>query len=325
MRNQASPTRMPVCWLPALLAAALCLVLLGAAQARAEGRISIIVNDPENPYWAAEGEVAKATATELGYKAVIAAHGGDPLIEGTHVDSAVAAGVDAIILDPANATDSAVAIQRAKAAGVPVFIVNAGLAQPGLAIAQLLSNNAQGAELGARRWLEDMGTHGSYIELLGASTDPNAEIRSRGYAAVVGAEQGLSRVGAIAADWSRDQGYEQTRKLLAERPLITGILAGNDEMALGAVAALKEAGRLDTVTVGGFDGSPDAVAAVLSGEIAYTVLQPVAIFAAEAVRQADHYIRTGTPRESREVQFFDCLLIDSSNAARVTGPFVLGE
>ncbi len=53
-------------------------------------------------------------------------------------------------------------------------------------------------------------------------------------------------------------------------------------MALGAIAALKEAGQLEGVIVGGFDGSPDAVEAVKAGEMAYTVLQPVAVFSREA-------------------------------------------
>ncbi|WP_343502602.1 substrate-binding domain-containing protein [Alloyangia pacifica] len=295
------------------------------AQARAEGRISIIVNNPENPYWAAEGDVAKATATELGYKAVVTAHEGNPLIEGARVDAAIAAGVDAIILDPADATDSAETVRRAKSAGIPVFIVNAGLAMPGLAVAQLLSNNAQGAELGARRWLQAMGETGSYVELLGAAADPNAAIRSKGFANILGAAERLHRVAATPADWNRTRAYEETRKLLASHPQITGVIAGNDEMALGAVAALKEAGRLASVTVGGFDGSPDAVTAVAAGELVYTVLQPVALFAEEAVRQADHYIRTGKPREKREVRFFDCLLIDAGTAGNMTSAFVLGD
>lgn len=49
-------------------------------------------------------------------------------------------------------------------------------------------------------------------------------------------------------------------------------------MALGAIAALKEAGKIDQVKVGAFDGSPDAVDAVKAGTLAYTVLQPVAVF-----------------------------------------------
>ena len=71
------------------------------------------------------------------------------------------------------------------------------------------------------------------------------------------------------------------------------MISGNDEMALGAVAALKEAGKLSQVKVGGFDGSPDAVEAIKAGELQYTVLQPVAVFSQKAVEQADAFIKTG--------------------------------
>ena len=64
-------------------------------------------------------------------------------------------------------------------------------------------------------------------------------------------------------------------------PNINGVLSGNDEMALGAIAALKEAGKLDGVVVSGFDGNTDAIDAINAGELAYTVLQPVAGVAKE--------------------------------------------
>jgi len=94
-------------------------------------------------------------------------------------------------------------------------------------------------------------------------------------------------------------------------------------MALGAIAALKEAGKLEGVVVGGFDGSPDAVEAVKAGEMAYTVLQPVAVFSREAVIQADYYIKNGTPMVSEEKQLFDCLLITPDNVADYTAAFTL--
>ena len=55
------------------------------------------------------------------------------------------------------------------------------------------------------------------------------------------------------------------QSLLQANPNVKGVISGNDEMALGAIAALKEAGKLKQVTVGGFDGSPDAVDAVKEG------------------------------------------------------------
>ena len=79
------------------------------------------------------------------------------------------------------------------------------------------------------------------------------------------------------------------------------------------------------MTVGGFDGSPDAVEAIKAGEMAYTVLQPVAVFSREAVIQADHYIKNGEPMVAEEKQLFDCLLITPDNVANYTAPFTLSE
>lgn len=103
------------------------------------------------------------------------------------------------------------------------------------------------------------------------------------------------------------------------------MIAGNDEMALGAIAALKEAGKLAGVKVGGFDGSPDAVAAVAAGEMEYTVLQPVAVFAAEAIKQADSFIKTGATGAATEKQLFDCQLITKANVDKYSAPFTLSE
>ncbi len=72
--------------------------------------------------------------------------------------------------------------------------------------------------------------------------------------------------------------------------------------------------------VGGFDGSPDAVAAIKAGELQYTVLQPVAVFSAEAVKQADSFIKTGKTGASSEKQLFDCLLITPDNVSKYTAP-----
>ena len=133
----------------------------------------------------------------------------------------------------------------------------------------------------------------------------------------------LEKKAQEVANWDRTQGYSKMQSMLQANPDISGVISGNDEVALGAIAALKEAGALGGKIVGGFDGSPDAVDAVRAGELSYTVLQPVAVFAEEAVRQADHFIKNGELAVAEEKQLFDCLLIDSSNVDNYTGPFVL--
>ena len=298
---------------------------LMAQAAMADGLISIIVNDPSNPYWFTEGEVAKATAEELGYDANVAAHKGDTNTESNLVDTAITNQAKAIILDPANDDGSVGAVKKAVEAGIPVFIVNAEINQSGLAKAQLVSNNAQGAALGAMAWVEAIGGEGSYVELFGAPSDNNAQTRSNGFETVLTQYPDLEKKAQEVANWDRTQGYSKMQSMLQANPDIKGVISGNDEMALGAIAALKEAGQLEGMVVGGFDGSPDAVDAVKAGELTYTVLQPVAIFAEEAVRQADHFITNGELMVAEEKQLFDCMLIDESNVENYTAAFTLDQ
>lgn len=308
-----------------LLLGAVAAMPLMASAASAEGLISIIVNDPANPYWFTEGEVAKATAESMGYTANVAAHKGDTNTESTLVDTAITNKSAAIILDPANADGSVGAVKKAVEAGIPVILVNAEINQEGLAKAQLVSNNAQGAALGAETWVSMVGESGTYVELFGNPSDNNAATRSNGYETVITQYPDLVKAGKEVANWDRTQGYQKMQSLLQANPNINGVISGNDEMALGAIAALKEAGKLDQVKVGGFDGSPDAVAAVKAGEMQYTVLQPVAVFAAEAVKQADSFIKTGSTGAATEKQLFDCLLITAENVDKYTAAFTLSE
>lgn len=307
-----------------LLAAATALPLM-ASPVLAKDLISIIVTDPANPYWFTEGEVAKATAEKLGYEANVSAHKGDTNVESNLVDAAITNGAKALILDPANADGSVGVVKKATAAGIPVFLVNAEINESGIAKAQLVSNNAQGAALGAVAWQELVGEKASYVEFFGNPADNNAATRSNGYNTVLSQYPDLKKVAEEVANWDRTQGYNKMQSIIQAHDKIDAVISGNDEMALGAIAALKEAGKLDGVIVGGFDGSPDAVDAVKAGELAYTVLQPVAVFSREAVEQADYFIKNGKTKVADEKQLFDCLLITKDNVANYTGPFVLSE
>ena len=303
------------------------IVLAGAARpaTAAGGLISIIVNDPSNPYWLTEGKVASAEAERLGYKATVGASKGDTNTEANLIDTAVTNRAVAIILDPANASGSVGAVKRAIAANIPVFLVNAEINQSGLAKAQLVSNNAQGAAVGAQQWVKGVGQHGNYVELLGSPSDNNAATRSNGYTSVLSQYTGLVKAGSQVANWDRTQGHDKMQNLLQAHPDIVGVISGNDEMALGAIAALKESGKLAGIKVGGFDGSPDAIAAIKSGELQYTVLQPVAVFSKKAVDEADSFLKTGKTGVAREKQLFNCVLITKAIVGRYTAPFTLGQ
>lgn len=287
---------------------------------KAGGLITIIVNDPANPYWKTEGDIASATAKDLGYKATVGAHKGDANTENTLIDTAISNKSVAITLDPANADGSIAAVKKADAAGIPVFLVNAEINETGLAKAQLVANNAQGAALGAQEFVKAMGDKGTYVELFGAPSDNNAQTRSNGFSTVISQYPELKKAGQEVADWDRTKGHDKMQSLMQANSTINGVLSGNDEMALGAIAALKEADKLSGVVVGGFDGAPDAVDAIKAGEMAYTVLQPVAVYSKDAVTMADEFIRTGkAPAEEKKA--YDCILINKENVDKMTGAF----
>ncbi len=267
--------------------------------------------------------MAAAEAKKLGYTSTVGASKGDTNTESNLIDTAITNKAVAIILDPANASGSVGAVKKAIAANIPVLLVNAEINQDGLAKAQLVSNNAQGAALGAQQWVKAVGSKGNYVELLGAPSDNNAATRSNGYDTVLSQYDDLKKVGSQVANWDRTQGHDKMQSLLQAHPDVIGVISGNDEMALGAIAALKEAGKLSSIKVGGFDGSPDAVAAIKAGELQYTVLQPVATFSAKAVDEADSFIKTGKTGAATEKQLFDCLLVTKANADKMTAPFTL--
>ncbi|EAU41020.1 Periplasmic binding protein/LacI transcriptional regulator [Fulvimarina pelagi HTCC2506] len=309
----------------AAMASATLLAGAGVSMAQDKGLMTIIVNDPANPYWKTEGDVAQATAEEMGYQASVSAHKGDTNVESNLIDTAITNQSAAILLDPANADGSIGAVKKAVDAGIPVFLINAEINETGLAKAQLVSNNAQCAADGAVKWVELAGDDAQYVEFFGNPADNNAATRSNGYETVLSQYPDLEKLAQETANWDRTQGYNKMQSILQANPNVGAVISGNDEMALGAIAALKEAGKFsEGMVVGGFDGNPDAVDSVKAGEMSYTVLQPVAEFAAEAVRQADALIQNGTEPET-EKQQFNCSLITPDNVDQMTGPFTLGS
>ncbi len=288
-----------------------------------KGLIAVITVDLGNPYWQAEANTAEKVIADLGYESSINAHNGDPSEQDRLIDAAISSKAQAIILDPAGADESVAAVQKATDADIPVFLVNAEISEQGIAKSQIVSNNAQGATIGAEAWVESMGGAGTYVELFGDPTDNNAQVRSDGYAAVISAYPDLSKVGMETANWDRAEGKSKMEGLLAAHPDLTGVIAGNDEMALGAIEALTDAGKIGNVKVLGFDGNADAVEAVKAGTMIATVLQPIVAGTTAAIEQADSFIRTGETGVSEEKQSIDCVLINPDNTASYVSPFVL--
>lgn len=297
----------------AITAGGLLLAGCGSSQP-GSGRklIAIITPSNDNPFFKAEAETAASRAGELGYATSINSHDDDAHKQDQLIDVAIASSAAAIILDNAGADASVAAVRKAKSAGIPTFLIDREINANGIAVSQIVSNNYQGATIGAQEFVRLMGEKGSYIELVGRESDTNAAIRSRGFHDVLDKYDGLKQAGRQSANWSQTEAFQKIETMIQGNRDIKGVIAGNDTMALGAAAALKNAG-LERVIVVGFDGSPDAIASIRDGAIKATVLQPAATISKLAVEQVHKYL-TGGSTGVPEKQSIDCELVTPANA-----------
>jgi erythritol transport system substrate-binding protein len=305
----------------------LSVVALGLASAMsgaafAADTIAIITPSHDNPFFKAEADGAAAKAKELGYETMVLVHDDDANKQNQLFDSAIAAGVKAIILDNAGADASVAAVQKAKDKDIPSFLIDREITTTGVAVSQIVSNNYQGAQLGAEEFVKLMGEEGNYAELLGKESDTNAGIRSQGYHDVIDQYSDMKLVAKQTANWSQTEAYTVMESILQAHPDIKGVISGNDTMAMGAYAALEAAGRKDVIVVG-FDGSNDVRDSIKNGGIKATVLQPAYQQAQNAVEQADKFIKTGSTG-LEEKQLMDCILINADNADKLE-TFALSE
>ncbi len=295
-------------------AVAIPLLLLAGCGARARRPlVAILVPSEDNPFFKAEADAAARRATELGYRVRVDSHEDDAYRQDNLIDSAIASNAAILILDNAGTDASISAVRRAAKAGIQCFLIDREINAEGIAKAQIVSDNDQGARLVAAEFARVMGGKGAYAELLGRESDTNARVRTEGFHAVLDKVPGLKLVAAQSANWSQAEAFSKTETMLQGHPEITGIIAGNDTMALGAAAAVKSAG-LKGIKIVGFDGSPDAIAAIQAGAIQATALQPAVLISRLAVDEANKLLKTGTTGKP-ERQVIPCELVTKANAS----------
>lgn len=296
----------------ACCALALVLLLSGCHKPDTRPLLFIIVPSQDNPFFKAEADAAAAEADKLHFRVRVDAHEDDSYRQDNLIDAAIASGASAILLDNAGSDSSIAAVRRATAAGIPVFLMDRGIDAQGIAKAQIVADNLQGAQLVARQFATALHNTGNYAELLGRESDTNAQVRHRGFHSVLDNDPALKMVAAQSANWSQSEGFSKTETILQAHPEINGIIAGNDTMALGALAAVRSAGRHD-ITIVGFDGSPDAISAITNGDLDATTLQPAVVIARLTVDEANQFLKTGSTGKP-ELQSIPCELVTRQNA-----------
>ncbi len=130
---------------------------------------------------------------------------------------------------------------------------------------------------------ELVGEGANVAELEGIPGSSAARERGKGFHNV--ADKSLKVVAKQAADFDRAKGLSVMENILQANSDIKAVFAHNDEMALGALEALKSAGKTDVVVVG-FDATEDAVKAVNDGRMAATVAQKPELIGEKAMQTA---------------------------------------
>ncbi len=284
--------------------------------------IYVITPSHSNPFFKTEADTASAKAEELGYEVKAVSHDDDATKQSELFDNAIADKAAAIVCDNAGADATVEAVQKARDAGIPTFLIDREINMDGVAISQIVANNYQGAKAIAEEWVEAMGEEGKYAELLGKESDTNAGVRSSAFHEVIDQYDTFEMVAQQTANWEQTEGYEKTETILQSNPEITGIICGNDTMAVGAAEACKAAGRTD-IKIIGVDGSDEAAALIKAGEMTGTALQQCALIAEMAVEQADKYLKEGSTGLD-EKQLVDCVAITSENVDKLK-TFVYSE
>lgn len=285
--------------------------------------IYCITPSTSNPFFNTEQVIAKEKAEELGYEVKCASHDDDAATQLELFEAAINDGAAAIICDNAGADASIEAVQKAYDAGIPTFLIDREINQSGLAVAQIVADNAQGAAAIAEVWVEAMNYEGKYAELLGLESDTNCQVRSDNYHSVIDEYEDLEMVAQQSANWDQTEGQSKAETILQQYPDITAIVCGNDTMACGAAAAVAAANLDHDVYIIGVDGSNDMRDNIKDGKALATALQQIDKITRNAVTQANDYLTKGTTG-LEEKQLVDCVVITKDNADKLDN-FVFAE
>lgn len=261
------------------------------AQTASKGKIAVVISTLNNPWFVVLADTAKARAIELGYDATIFDSQNDTAKEASHFENIIASGYKAILFNPTDANGSVANVEKAKAAGIPVFCIDREINSTNAATCQMLSDSYSGCVKLGQYFVKVVGKEGEYAELLGIVGDNNTWNRSKGFHSVVDRFPGLKMVAQQSGDFDRAKGLEAMQSILQAHPNIKAVFCGNDAMAMGAYQALVAAGKDKQVKVFGFDGADDVVKMIAQGKIAATGMQFPKLMARKSAEFADEYIR----------------------------------
>jgi ribose transport system substrate-binding protein len=284
-------------------------------------RVGFSQTETDGPWRIAETKSMQDEAAKRGYELVFTNARGDTATQVSNLEDLIAQRVDAIFLAPREAKGFEGPLQAAKNAGIPVILIDRELegVQAGDMYVTFIGSNFVEEGKRAGEWLAKQ-TNGKagIIELLGTAGSSVANDRHQGFVDAIKASPDMKIIAAQDGNFTRAQGQKVMESLIqAHRNNITAVYTHNDEMALGAVQALKSANMnpgKDVIVVS-VDGQKSALEAIQRGEMNATVecnprFGPVAFDTLEKFKRGERI----PPKIINTDRFFD-----ATNVAQFVG------
>ena len=200
----------------------------------------------------------------------------------SQVQNFIANGVDAIIVNPVDTSATGAITKAAADAGVPLVYVNRepiDVDKLGPKAAFVASNEAESGTLEAKQICKLLGGKGNILVIEGVLSNQSAVQRTKDVHEVLSTPDctGIKVVAEQTANYDRTQGQNLMTNWLSKGMQFDAVVSNNDEMAIGALQAMKSAG-VDTkkAVVGGIDATQDALASMKAGDLKVTVFQDAA-------------------------------------------------
>lgn len=268
-----------------------------------KGKIGLSVLTLTNPFFKTIADSMKAEAAKHGYEVVTVSGEFDPAKQQNQVKDFIVQKVRAIVLTPCDSRAIGPSVKEANDAGIPVFTADiACLAPEAKVVSHVATDNYQGGKLAGEAMIEAVGAKGK-VAILDHSMVESVQLRTKGFLEVLDEARkkgtaDLQVVSRLPGGGARNDSFKATEDLLQAHPDLNGIFAINDPSALGAVAALEKAGKLDRVKIIGFDGQPDGKKAILEGKIHADPIQfPDRIGAKTVEAILQHFSGKDVPKE----------------------------
>ena len=250
-------------------------------------KIGMVLSTLNNPFFVNMKDGAEKEAEKLGYDLVVLDSQNDPAKERANVEDLVQLGVIALLINPTDSDAVVKTVEVANKSNIPVITLDRQ-ANGGKITSHIASDNIKGGEMAAEYVLDKFKDEKGPINVVEIQGIPGASAtrdRGEGFHNIMDKNDKFNFISIQAADFDRQKGLQVMENIIQANPSIQVVFAHNDEMALGAVKAIKASG-INALVIG-FDGNDDAKDSIDANEMTATIAQQPDLIGALGVELAN--------------------------------------